>query len=126
VGVYQPPRPRVFRAAVHVRPTHSHAFGGPPVLQASDERRVEGQVLSYPNAEITHPGLVIVIPPPNGGAVAAANAVDAIWWKTAIVQGFAQAISFATFGVALYLLQRAQGKKSEFQMPTPVGTPLPR
>lgn len=69
-------------------------------------------MLSYPNARIEHPGLVIVVPP----SANVVQAVETAWWKGAVVQGFAQALTFAAFGVAVYLFQRAQGKDAEFQL----------
>ena len=74
-------------------------------------------MLSYPNARIENPGLVIVVPP-SATSANLAQAVESAWWKGAVVQGFAQALTFAAFGVAVYLFQRAQGRDAQFELPT--------
>lgn len=90
------------------------AFAGTPDAPAPLESS-DGRVLSYPNARIERPGLVIVVPPATP-PINVAQAVETAWWKGAVVQGFAQALTFAAFGVAVYLFQRAQGKDAEFQL----------
>lgn len=100
--------PRYVRAYA---PCPYPAFAGTPDA-APSPKPGDGRVLSYPNARIEHPGLVIVVPP----SANVVQAVETAWWKGAVVQGFAQALTFAAFGVAVYLFQRAQGKDAEFQL----------
>lgn len=109
------PSPYVFdpRYVSARAPCSYPAFAGLPDTTAlSLPKSGNGQVLSYPNARIESPGLVIVVPP----SANVAQAVETAWWKGAVVQGFAQALTFAAFGVAVYLFQRAQGKDAEFQL----------